>query len=66
MAKLNIESFNKDYQDIAPKECAIFLYECLTENEKKQIKEDWNEAGGYKVIPWWKWCMNNINVSYNK
>ena len=28
--------------------------------------EEWNKAGGYKVIPWWKWCMDHINVSLYK
>lgn len=64
MAKLNLDGFNEDYRDVAPKECACFLFECLKEEEKKKLKEDWNNAGGYKVIPWWKWCLDNINVSY--
>ena len=65
MAKLNIESFSEDFRDAAPKECAVYLYECLSEEEKKKLKEDWNEAGGYQVIPWWKWCMEHINVAVN-
>ena len=34
MAKLNVDAFSDDYKDIAPKECACFLVECLTEDQK--------------------------------
>lgn len=64
MANLNVEAFSEEYRRTAPMECALYLYECLKEDEKVKIKEDWNNAGGYKVIPWWKWCLDNINVSY--
>ena len=33
---------------------------------KIKIKEDWNKSGGYKVIPWWKWCIDHINASLCK
>lgn len=29
MAKLNIESFEEEYRETAPMECALYLYECL-------------------------------------
>lgn len=66
MAKLNIESFSEEYREIASMECALYLYECLDADQRKQIKDDWNNIGGYKVIPWWKWCMEHIDVVYNK
>ena len=65
MAKLNVESF-EEHRETAPMECALYLYECLEEDQKKQIKDDWNNFGGYQVIPWWKWCMDHINVVYTK
>lgn len=63
MAKLNVENFSEDYRDIAPKECAMFLIECLPEDKQKVLKEAWEVAGGRDTIPWWKWCMEHINVS---
>ena len=66
MAKFNTDAFSDEYKDDAPKECACFLVECLSDEEKDKLKEDWNKAGGYKAIPWWQWCLDNINVSYNK
>lgn len=64
MAKLNIDAFSEEYKETAPMECALYLYECLEEDKKKQIKDDWNSAGGLSVIPWWKWCMEHISVDY--
>ena len=66
MAKLNLDAFSDEYKDIAPKECASYLVECLSEEEKTKLSEDWNRVGGYKVIPWWKWCLENIEVKYSK
>ena len=66
MANLNIESFSEEDRKIAPMECAAYLYECLTEEEKVSLKKDWDNVGGYMFIPWWKWCMDHINVSLGK
>ena len=64
MAKLNVNNFSKEYQDVAPKECSLYLFECFPEDIQKRIKEDWEKAGGRNKIPWWKWCFENIEVSY--
>lgn len=64
MAKLNTEVFNEKYKDVAPKECGMYLFECLSEEEKVKLKGYWEKVGGYKTIPWWKWCLDNIKVSY--
>lgn len=66
MAKFNVDAFSGEYKDVAPMECATFLVECLSEKEKVKLKEDWNKAGGFKVVPWWKWCVDNIDVRYHK
>ena len=42
-----------------------FLYECLIKEEKEKLKNKWNEIGGYKIVPWWKWCLDNIDVKLN-
>ena len=65
MANLNVEVFTDEYKDVAPKECACFLFECLTKEEKEKLKNKWNEIGGYKIVPWWKWCLDNIDVKLN-
>lgn len=66
MAKLSIEAFSDDFRETAPMECAVYLYECLEETEKKRIKDDWNNAGGRNIMPWWKWCMEHIEVNYSR
>ncbi len=66
MAKLNVEAFSEDFRKTAPMECATYLYECLSQDSKKKIKDDWNAIGGVNVIPWWKWCMEHIDVNYSK
>lgn len=37
MAKLNVDAFSEEYRDVAPKECACFLVECLSETERTKI-----------------------------
>lgn len=34
--------------------------------KRKKIKDDWNNAGGCNIMPWWKWCMEHIEVNYNQ
>lgn len=62
---LNVEGFSEDYKETAPKECALFLVECLSVEDKAKLKEAWNKAGGYNVTPWYQWCLDNISVSLN-
>lgn len=66
MANLNLEGFSEKYKKIAPMEYALYLFYCLDKNVQMQLKKDWNEAGGVKVIPFWKWCMEHIDISYCK
>lgn len=66
MAKLDIEAFSEEYQQTAPMECATYLVSCLDKATQEQLKKDWNEAGGYTVTPYWKWCMDHIDVIYKK
>lgn len=47
-------------------ECAMFLMGCLTNEEYEQLKEDWNKAGGVKVIKWWEFIFNNVTVKYER
>lgn len=66
MANLNLEDFSEEYRKTAPMECSIYLVSCLDKDTQAQLKKDWNEAGGIKVIPYWKWCMEHIDVIYRK
>lgn len=65
MANLRTEEFSEDFQTVAPKECSVYLSACLTKEDEAKMREDWNKAGGFKEIPWWKWCMEHITVSYD-
>lgn len=60
---LNVEEFDEIYKGVVHKECALFLVECLSVEDKAKLKEAWNKAGGYNVTPWYQWCLDNISVS---
>lgn len=47
------------------KECGMYLQSCLSAGELEDLKDDYNKAGGFKVIPWWKFAFDNIKVFYN-
>lgn len=66
MANFNTDNINDKFKETASIECGLYLSSCLSEQELNELKEDWNKAGGHKVIPWWKWCLDNIQVSYSK
>lgn len=68
MAKFNdkIITDDKELREKVKKECGMYLQSCLSEGELEDLKEDWEEAGGYKVIPWWEFAFNNIKVSYEQ
>jgi hypothetical protein len=52
MANLNLEDFSEEYRKTAPMECSLYLVSCLDKDIQTQLKKDWNEAGGVKVIPY--------------
>lgn len=66
MANLNLEDFSEEYRKIASMECSLYLASCLDKDTQTQLKKDLNEAGGVRVIPHWKWCMEHIDVIYHK
>lgn len=67
MARFNNEIITDDekLREKAKRECGMYLQACLTAGELEDLKEDWKEAGGFKVIPWWKFAFDNIKVSYD-
>lgn len=67
MAKFNKAiTDNKELREKAKEECGMYLQACLSDGELEDLKEDWKEAGGFKVIPFWEYCFNNIKVSYEQ
>ena len=46
-----------------PKECFMYLYQCLDKKYREKLVDSWLKAGGKETMPWWQWCMENINVS---
>lgn len=67
MAKFNdkIITDDKHLREKSMKECGMYLQSCLSDGELEDLKEDWKEAGGREVIPWWKFAFDNIKVSYD-
>lgn len=65
MITLNIEDFSDEYKEVAPKECAAYLSSCLPENVRKQLKKEWNELGGYHVMPYWEYVINTLSIKYD-
>lgn len=65
MIILNTEDFSDKFKNTAPKECAIYLSSCLPEDIHKQLKKDWNELGGYHVMPYWKYVLNSLSIKYD-
>lgn len=66
MAQFNNEIITDDemLREKAKQECGVYLQACITKEELEKLKKDWNAAGGFKVIPWWKFAFDNITVSY--
>ena len=66
MAKFNVKSVNEKFLNDKKtmEECGMYLQSLLSDEELEALKEDWNSSGGFKVIPWWKFCFDNIRVSY--
>ena len=64
MANLNLEDFSEDFREVAPKECAMYLVSCLDKETQTRLKQDWKNVGGVKAIPYWQYCLENIEVIY--
>lgn len=41
----------------------IFLTNCISDEDRQRLNDKWNEVGGYHVIPWHKWVLQNVSVS---
>lgn len=61
MIKLKEDDF-ADYES-ARIETGMYLSFCLSEEEKKKLKDKWNENGGYEVIPWYELVLQNVSVN---
>lgn len=49
----------------ARQDCGIYLQGCLSKEEHEKLIEDWKAAGGFEMIPFWKFAFENIEVFYN-
>ena len=60
-SEVNIEMIDKAY-------AGMILMGLLPEDELANIKEDWNKQHGKdpSKYPWWKFCLDSIEVSYKK
>lgn len=65
MIVLNTEGFSDEFKDTAPKECAIYLSSCLSEDTHKQLKKDWDELGGINAMPYWEYVLNSLSIKYD-
>lgn len=65
MNKFNTETnYIKNLDKCHYEECAMYLQALLTTEEHNKLFDDWESIGGYKTIPFWQYCFENINVSY--
>lgn len=64
MAEFNDKIITDDIElrEKAKKECGIYLQSCLTNEEYELLNSTWEKIGGFKVIPWWKFAFENIEV----
>lgn len=65
MIVLNTEGFSDEFKNTAPKECAIYLSSCLSEDTHKQLKKDWDELGGINAMPYWEYVLNSLSIKYD-
>lgn len=69
MAKWNETTTNTDDAEFTKKletEVGISMLHCLSNEEQAKLSEDWKAAGGLAYCPWWKFCFDNIKVSYKE
>lgn len=64
MAKLHEENFNKDFLNEAKIAAGTYLFECLSEEEQKKCRKEWEAAGGKENCLWYLWCLEHIQVTY--
>ena len=67
MAKWNRETTNKlDAKEEAKieRQTGIYMFHCLSTKKQQELEADWRNKGGLDVCPFWKYCFDNIKVSY--
>lgn len=42
---------------------ATYINFCLSDKEIEKLKEKWNENGGFKEIPWYKWVLQHTSIT---
>ena len=62
MAKLNENFVVFEESDLM--NAGMLLVSFLTDEELAKLRKDWDEKGGYEVIPFWKYALDNVKVTY--
>ncbi len=65
MAKLNENLVDlTKFEESDLMNAGMLLISFLADEELTKLRKDWNEKGGYEVIPFWKYALDNVKVSY--
>lgn len=65
MAKFNNEIYDiSKLEENDYKQAGMYLQAILSKEDLEKLRVDWNNSGGYEVIPWWKFAFDNIKVEY--
>ena len=74
MAKLRDDLFSKELKETASKveftahdiECALYLEGCLSNEEHERLLTTWTNLGGKDYTPFYKYCMQHIDIVYRE
>lgn len=74
MAKLRDDLFSKEFKENASKveftahdiECALYLEGCLSNEEHERLLTNWKNLGDKDYMPFYKYCMQHIDVVYHE
>lgn len=59
---IQIGGANFENMEEVEKEFGLFLGLSLSDEERNILNEKWIENGGRKVIPWYKWVLQNVKI----
>lgn len=66
--------FSKEFKENASKveftahdiECALYLEGCLSNEEHERLLINWKNLGGKDYMPFYKYCLQHIDVIYHE
>lgn len=59
---IQINGANFENMEEVEKEFGLLLGLSLSDEERNILNEKWIENGGRKVIPWYKWVLQNVKI----